>query len=444
MSAIRSHSARRSQQQVHTTELHPTTAQARPWLALVASTAGGVMVGLDGTATTIAAPYIARSVHATLPELELIANAYLVVLALGLLPAGRIADRFGRRATFITGVLAFGISSIAIALSGSVAALASFRAVQGFAGALLQPAALALLRTSFAPERRSLAIGIWSGMNALAIGVGPVIAGLLVQSFGWPTVFAVNLPIGIAAALGARLSVAESRAPGARVLSTLRVLLKQRTIAVAGFVIAASSFGIFGLLFMLTLYLQNVRAFSPVSAGLWLLAPTAVVVVSAPAGGVLGDRFGPRWPMATGLLLACAGIYGVGLVGVAAGYWQVVLPALAVGLGTGLCVVPATNALLTTAGERFTGMASAIQQAASQFGGLLGIAVLGTMLSRYVAGTLPDGAAGADEVAQGRAPVGLPAGFAHATFTSGMGLALCVAAGVTGACAIGAAIFARR
>lgn len=401
------------------------------------------MVGLDGTATTIAAPYIARSVHATLPDLELIANTYLVVLALGLLPAGRIADRFGRRATFVTGVLAFGISSVAIALSDSVPALVAFRGVQGFAGALLQPAALALLRSSFTAARLSLAIGVWSGMNALAIGVGPVIAGLIVESFGWPAVFAINLPVGFAAAIGARLAVAESRGPASRVLGALRTLLRQRRIAVPAFVIAGSSFGIFGLLFMLTLYLQNVRSFSPVLTGLWLLAPTSVVIVSALAGGVLGDRFGPRWPMTAGLLLAGAGTCGVGLAGVTAGYWQIVLPALAVGLGTGLCVVPATNQLLAVAGEAFTGMASAVQQAASQFGGLLGIAVLGTVLSTRVAGAIPAGK-DADAVAQGRAPAGLSPEFAHATFTAGMSTALFVAAVVTAACALGAGILARR
>lgn len=427
-----------------TTQVLVRPARAHPWLALAAATTGGVMVGLDGTAITIAAPYIARSAHATLPQLEIIANAYLVALALGLLPAGRVADRFGRRATFIAGVLAFGISSLAIAFSDTVPALAVFRAIQGLAGALLQPAALALLRTNFDEHRQGLAVGLWSGFNALAIGVGPVIAGAIVEYLQWEAVFAINLPIGVAAALACRFAVTESRAPDSRVLSALRTLLSQRGVVVPGCVIAVSSFGIFGLLFMLTLYLQNVRGFEPITAGLWLLAPTAIVIVSALVGGALGDRFGPRWPMVAGLVVAAVGTFGVGQAGVDTGYGPLVVPALAVGIGTGLCVVPATNALLAAAGEPLAGMASAVQQAASQFGGLIGIAVLGTVLSASVSAALPAQAVDPDAVAQGRVSAGIAPEVGHAVFVHGMGTALTVAAVITVVSAAATGVFARR
>ncbi|WP_020494996.1 MFS transporter [Sciscionella marina] len=429
---------------MNTTEVDAPRVGQRPWLALAATVVGAIMVGLDGTAVTIAAPYVARDVHATLPELEFIANAYLIALAVGLLPAGRVADRIGRRTTFMIGVLGFGFSSVGIAFSGSVTALIVFRAIQGLAGALLQPAALALLRTAFDGKRLPLALGVWSGVNALAIGLGPVLAGVIVEYLDWPAIFLINLPIGIIAAVSALFAVQESHARDATVFSSLRTLLTHRTVLVTGAVIALSSFGIFGLLFMLTLYLQNVLGLSPIVAGLWILGPTATVVFSALIGGALGERFGPRWPMSAGLLFVGCGIFGVAGAGQPAGYWQLVLPALGVGIGTGLCVVPATNALLAAAGERLTGIASAVQQAGSQFGGLLGIALLGTVLSSTVAGAVPAGTTGVDDIAQGMVPHGVSADVAHTAFTSGMNIALIAAAGITVLGALGTALLARR
>jgi len=155
-----------------------------PWLTLSAAVLGGAMVGLDGTVTTIAAPYLSRSVGASLGDLELIANAYLVALAVCLLPAGRLADRIGRRVTFVLGVGVFGLASLALALSASVPALVLLRTIQGVAGALLQPSALALLRNAFPAGKLGLPLGVWGGANALAIGLGPVIGGVIVEELG--------------------------------------------------------------------------------------------------------------------------------------------------------------------------------------------------------------------------------------------------------------------
>jgi MFS family permease len=423
------------------------TVTNRPWLVLAAAAVGAAMVGLDGTAITIAAPFIARTTAASLTDLQWIANAYLVTLAIGLLPAGRIADRFGRRATFMVGVLAFGISSVAIAFSASVTALIIFRAIQGLAGALLQPAAMAMMRNAFSKEKLPVALGVWGGVNALAIGLGPVFAGVIVQSFGWPAVFLVNLPIGVLAAVLGRVAVGESYGPGSKVFAAIRELLGDGRIAASTAMVALSSFGIFALLFMLTLYLQNVHGLSPIDAGLWMLLPTAIVLVSAPAGGVLGDKIGSAWPIGVGLAIVAVGLYGVAGVAPDSGYLRIVLPAAAVGIGTGLCVVAATNLLMATARESLAGMASAVQQAASQFGGVLGILVLGTLLSGTVSSVLGSRLtaagvdattaaavrAGTDEVAQGRVPVPGEAvrTAAHLAFTDGVHTALVVAAIIT-------------
>lgn len=254
------------------------------WLTLVASVLGGVMVGLDGTATTIAAPDLATSVGASLGELELIANAYLVALALALLPAGLLADRIGRRRTFVLGVLGFALSSLAIALSGSIITLVLFRVLQGLAGALLQPAGLALVRSAFGADRLGLPLGVWGGANALAIGLGPIVGGFLVHGFGWPSVFLINLPVAVAILALVAFAVEESTGDGAGGLAALRGLLAKRAVYVGSAMIAVSMFAVFGLLFLLTLYLQSVRGFDPVGAGVWMLPLTAAVVVSAPVG----------------------------------------------------------------------------------------------------------------------------------------------------------------
>jgi MFS family permease len=429
----------------------------RPWLALVAGVLGGAMVGLDGTAVTIAAPYISKSAGATLGQLELIANAYLIALAAGLLPAGRLADRIGRRRTFVLGVLGFGLASSGIALSGGVAALVLFRVLQGLAGALLQPAALALVRNAFPAGKLGLPLGIWGGANALAIGLGPVIAGVIVQGLRWQAVFVLNVPISVVTVALTYFAVAESTGPRRGVPGALRRLLADRAVSLASLMVAVSSFGVFGLLFLLTLFLQNVKGLPPIEAGVWMLAPTCVVVLSAPIGGLLAQRFGPRWPVFAGLIAVATGLVSLTLLDVGSGFSDLLYPAVIVGFGTGLCVVAATGTIMGAAPDESTGTASALQQVASQIGGVLGIATVGVVMSWRVSATLPVriGQAGlpraagevvlgsADSVAQGTIPAGFaPAtvggplsgavrAISHLSFVDAMGTTLLFAAGVS-------------
>ncbi|MCU1687175.1 MAG: transporter [Amycolatopsis sp.] len=436
----------------------------RPWTTLVAAVLGGAMVGLDGTAVTIAAPYISASVGATLGQLELIANAYLVALAIGLLPAGRLADRIGRRRTFVIGVLGFGLASLGIVLSSGVWPLVAFRVLQGLAGALLQPAALALLRKAFPADKLGLPLGIWGGANALAIGLGPIIAGSFVQGFGWQAVFALNVPIALVTVALTFFAVAESKGPAKAVRGTVRRLLADRAIWVGSLMVAASSFGVFTLLFLLTLYLQNAHGLSPITAGAWMLAPTCVVVLAAPIGGLLAQRFGPRWPVFAGLVLVAAGLTGFTLLDIGSTFTDLLGPGALVGFGTGLCVIAATEAMMGATPDSSTGMVSALQQVASQAGGVLGVVAVGVVMSWRVTATLPLHLAqaqlppsaadlvsrGHDEIAQGSLPAGLDAatvgqrlatavrGVGHLSFLDGMGATLLVAAGVSLLGALGA------
>ncbi len=412
------------------------------------------MVGLDGTAVTIAAPYISASVGATLGELELIANAYLIALAIGLLPAGRLADRFGRRKVFVAGVLGFAVASVGIALSGTVLALVLCRVLQGFAGALLQPAALALLRNAFPVEKIGLPLGIWGGANALAIGLGPVIAGVIVQGFDWPAVFLLNVPVA-AIVLGiTAYAVAESAGGKKERKGVLRSLLRLRAVHVGSVLVGFTSFAVFALLFLLTLFLQNVKGLPPIQAGAWMLPPTCVVVLSAPLGGLLAQRFGPRIPVATGFVLIAVGLAGIASLQAGAEFTDLLYPGALVGFGVGMSVIAATEAMLAATPEEETGTVSAVQQVASQAGGVLGIVTVGAVMSWQVLRSLPNRIAeaglpapigdavlsGADSVTQGNVPAGFEGGqtalssavrtISALGFTDGMGAALLVVAGV--------------
>lgn len=349
-----------------------------PWWTLVAVSLGGMMVTLDGTALTIAGPNIAHSVGASVPELQWIANSYLLALAAGLFPAGRLADRVGRRRMFVVGVVGFGLASLLIAAATTVWLLITLRTLQGLSGALLQPAALALLRAAFPPHRFDLAIGVWGGASALTIAAGPVIAGFVVQQFGWRVVFMVNAPVAALTLVMVWIAVAESRAAGAP--GRRRDLIRAPGVLLGAVLTALSYFSLFGLLFFLTLYLQDIRGLGPMSAGEWLLPFTAVIVVSAPIGGALTGRYGPRLPAAVGLLLVAAGMLGLLVLDADTTRLQMLPAALVMGLGTGIAMVAAIHLIVTGAPAGESALASALQQVATQLGGVAGILTLGLVM----------------------------------------------------------------
>lgn len=402
----------------------------RPVLTLITVSLGGMIVGLDGTALTIAGPDIARTVHASLTELQWIANAYLIALAVALFPAGRLADRIGRRRVFVAGVAGFGAVSLLIAASSSAWVLIALRAAQGVCGALLQPAALALVRSAFSGKRLDLALGVWGGAGALSIAAGPVFAGLIVQHFRWPAVFAVNAPIAAATVVLALCAVRESRAAGPP--GRPRDLLRAPGVALGTVLIGLSYFSLYGLLFFLTLYLQNLRGFDPIGAAGWLLPLTAVVVLSAPAGGALTARFGPRRPAVGGLVLVFVGMLGYLTLGPASTKAGMLPSALVAGAGTGIALIATTQIVITRAPASMAGLASALQQVATQLGGVAGIVVLGFVMSWRVGEVVPDGT-DVSQAAQGLGP-------AAAAFVPGFHAAVVAAAVVI---AVGAALATR-
>lgn len=416
-----------------------------PWLTLLAVAFGVTMVGLDGTVVAIANPAIARDLHANLSGLQWVTNGYLLALAVSLIIAGRLADRFGRKRVFLVGVVAFAAASVLVGLSSGIGMVILWRVVQGFAGALLQPASLAILRKAFPAEKLNMAIGIWGGVSALSIASGPIVGGLLVENIGWQSVFYLNVPVGLVALALGLYVIRESRDPeahgsfdlpgvvllagalfslvwglikaqergfgnalplgffaGAIVLGALFVVREHRasrpllplglfrsvSLSTATALVTLAFFALFGAFFFLTLYLQQVHGLTPVQAGVRLLPLTATFVFSSPLAGALTARFGPRPTLVAGMLLTSAGLFGLSRLAADSPYphlwpWFVVL-----GFGFGFVIVSGTEAIVGNAPIELAGVAGGLQQTGMQLGGVLGTTVFGTIMATQVGNVL--------------------------------------------------------
>ncbi|HEU5029335.1 MAG TPA: MFS transporter [Spirillospora sp.] len=494
-----------------------------PWLTLVAVALGVMMVGLDATVVSIANPAIAKDLGASLSGLQWVTNAYLLALAVTLIPAGKIADRFGRKRTFLAGVVGFGVASLAIGLSGGLGMVIFWRVVQGFAGALLQPASLAILRNTFPADKLNAAIGIWGSTVGISIAGGPIVAGLLVENVNWESVFFLNAPLGLVALLVGLWVIRESKdeeasgsfdLPGVALLTgalfalvwglikagehgfghatplvsfaasvvlfaafawnELRAehpllplsLFRSVSLSAATGLIVLGFFGMFGTIFFITLYLQQVHGMSPVDAGVRMLPMTGIFIVASPIAGALTNRFGPRLPLVLGMAFTATAMFGLSRIGVDAPYVQLWPWFVLVGLAFGMVIVAGTEAIVGNAPAHLAGVAGGLQQTASQVGGVLGTSVLGVLLSTKVGDVLfgrltesgvPAGAAhqlsGTDGlVAQGVAPVppGTPGPAAkaitdgsHLAFMDGFQTSLTVA-GAVAVVAVLAALLVRR
>lgn len=485
----------------------PTSRRDNPWWTLAATALGVIMVALDGTVVAIANPFIARDLGASLSDLQWVTNAYLLALAVLLIPAGWLGDHFGRRTMFLVGVVGFALTSLAVALSGSITEVIVFRALQGVAGALIMPNTLALLRKAFLPDKLNSALGIWGAVTAASTAGGPILAGVLVEHFSWASVFYINVPVGIIAlavglgvlrnsrdAATSRLDLAGLATLGAGlfllifgvikaqswswgdtrtlgfILGGLALLVafgvletrvanplipmrifRDRSVTIGSIAVLLNFFALFGVLFFISLYLQSVHGYSAVGAGVRTLPLTLLFVVSSPLSGALTGRFGPRVPIMLGLL--AVGISMVALLALDSESSYTVLwpPMVGIGIGIGLVVVASTEAIVGNTPPSLAGVAGGMQSTFMQLGGVLGSAVLGTVLSSRVGSVLTGKLTGAgvpsalakqlqgakEYVSQGVAPVpnATPGPLAqaittgsHAAFMSGLHVALVVAA----------------
>jgi EmrB/QacA subfamily drug resistance transporter len=414
-------------------------------LTLLAVALGVMMVALDGTVVSVANPTIQRDLHASLSGLQWVTNGYLLALAVALITGGKLGDLFGRRLVFSIGVVGFALASLGCALSGSIAMLVVFRVIQGLAGALLMPNTLAILRATFPADQLTKAVGIWGATSALAVASGPIVGGLLVEHVSWESIFLLNLPLGAITLVTTAAVVAESREPdverrfdfpGLALLSAglflvVWALIKAQSHAwlsayVLGFGIAglvclaafavresrASSpmlpldifrsrsvsagtalaiigfIGLFGVLFFITLYLQNVHGYSPIQTGVKMLPLTATFIVSPILGSVLTERLGPRWPLMAGMLILGGAFLGLTGLGVSSAYSDLWPWFVLIGLALGLIITATTQAVVGNVSVDRGGVAGGLQSTAQQLGGVLGTSILGSIIVSSVGSVL--------------------------------------------------------
>jgi EmrB/QacA subfamily drug resistance transporter len=421
--------------------------RGHPWLTLLAVALGVVMVTLDGTIVAIANPAIQADLKASLADVQWITNGYLLALAVSLITAGRLGDRFGHRQTFLVGIVGFAATSAAIGLSEGVTMVIAFRVLQGLFGALLMPAALGLLRAAFPAEKLNMAIGIWGAVIGASTAAGPIVGGLLVEHVSWESVFFINVPVGLLAVLLCLAILVDHRAekasrsfdvPGVVLLSCAMFCLVWAIIkapewgwgdsatlwflatAVGAFLsfllwearvrepllplgmfrsvplsagtvlMVLMAFGFMGGLFFVTFYLQNVHGMSPVDSGLHLLPLTAMMIVSSPVAGGLITKVGPRLPLVGAMLVTAVAMFGLSTLERGTGTLEMSLWFAVLGLGLAPVMVGATEVIVGNAPMEHAGVAGGLQQAAMQVGGSLGTAVLGAVMASRVHEALPE------------------------------------------------------
>ena len=396
------------------------------------------MVMLDNTVVNVALPKIQKDLGSGVSGLQWIVDAYTLIFASFMLTGGTIGDIFGRKRTFQTGLLVFSAGSLLCGVAPGIGVLILGRGIQGIGAAALLPGTLSILTNTFPdPAERAQAIGLWAGVSGLALAAGPVLGGFMVDSLGWQSVFFLNVPVGIIAFFVAARFVAESKNPEGRRLdlsgqvlgiamlgsltyaliegnaegwrSPLIVgLLVAAAVALVAFVIVETrgespmlqlhffrnstftaansvafliSFGMFGMFFFLSLYLQNVHGYSAVQAGVRFLPQTVAIIITAPLAGRLAGRIGSRLPMTIGLLMTGSALLLLTRAQVDTSYgllwWNFTLA----GVGMGLTMTPMTAAVMGTVPPARAGMASATTNTSREVGGVFGIALLGAIVT---------------------------------------------------------------
>ncbi|GAA2575850.1 MFS transporter [Streptomyces lienomycini] len=405
--------------------------------ALVITSVAGFMAALDNLVVTTALPSIREDLGGALHDLEWTVSAYTLTFAVLLMFGAALGDRFGRRRLFLVGITVFTAASAAAAMAPGIDSLIAARAVQGVGAAIMMPLTLTLLTAAVPAERRGMAYGIWGAVNGLAVASGPLVGGSLTEHISWQWIFWLNVPLGLALLPLARLRLAESHGPGARLdipgtllasgglfgivyglvrgpvdgwtgAVVLTSLLAGAALLV-GFVLygtraknpmlpmrlfrsrafsgvnAASLLmflGMFGSIFLLSQYMQGVLGYSPTEAGLRMLPWTGMPMLVAPIAGILSDRVGGRPVVAAGLFLQAAGLGYLASVITADASYAIQLPGLIIsGIGMALYFAPASALVMSSVAVREQGVASGANNALREVGGALGVAVMSSIFA---------------------------------------------------------------
>ncbi|MFC5831890.1 MFS transporter [Nonomuraea insulae] len=426
-----------------------------PWLVLLAVSLGVIMVMLDGTVVGIANPSIQADLKASMSDLQWVTSGYLLALAVFLITAGKLGDLFGHKRVFLIGVGGFALSSVGIGLSAQLAdiipgvtpagVLIGLRVLQGLFGALLQPAALALLRGAFPGERLNQAMGAWGAIIGLSSAAGPIVGGLLVEKVSWESVFFINAPVGIAALVLGFLLIKDNRVQTFSRVDWLGVLLlsgamfslvwtiikapewgwgdtttlsfvgafvvliaafifwqsrarqplvplslfANRSISIGTFLMMMVAFAMFGAMFFLGFFFQGVHGLSPLEAGLRMLPMSAGMIVASPLAGMLLGRLGPKVTMAGGLVITALSMFLMSQLSIDASFIESAIPFVLLAFGLSPVFVGATEIIVGNAPVELSGVAGGVQQSAMQVGGALGTAILGAVMAAEISSRLP-------------------------------------------------------
>jgi EmrB/QacA subfamily drug resistance transporter len=455
----------------------------RRWWTLGALCFALFMIMLDNTVVNVALPAIKQDLGISTSELEWTVAAYALTFASLLLTGGKLGDLLGRRLIFVIGLAVFTLSSLACGLSSSAPQLISARAVQGVGAALMMPATLSIISATFRAQERGMAIGIWAGVSAMALAIGPLLGGLITEHASWNWIFYVNVPIGALGILAALVVVPESRdtsheqrldLPGlltsgvgllalvyalieanqfgwtsARILGLFAVavvsltafvvlelhqrlpmldltLFRNGTFAGANLVAILVTLAMFGIFVFFPIYMQTFRGWSPVQAGAALLPWTLMVVIFAPIAGKLSDRVGSRWLIAGGMATVSLCCILLSTVTLHSSFWHMLPAFLLGGLGMSFVMTPMSAAAMGAAPVAKAGVASGVLNTFRQVGVALGIGITGAIVADRAAAAVRGGASPQEAFVHGL------------TFAMRVSAAICLGA------AIAAALLVRR
>jgi EmrB/QacA subfamily drug resistance transporter len=414
----------------------------RKWWTLAAVSFGLFMIMLDNTVVNVALPSIQRDLQADLSELEWVVAGYALTFAALMLIGGKMADAFGRRLMFVLGIVVFTLASLACGLAESGETLIAARVVQGAGAALMNPATLSIIAATFPPAQRGTAIGIWAGVSALALAIGPLAGGLLTEHLGWNWIFFVNIPVGVLGIVASFLLIDESRdtthegldIPGLaasgvglfaltfgfieansygwsspEILGAFAVaaialvgfvvlekrqrapmlpldLFKNRTYTGANTVILLVALAMFGVFFFVSLYMQNILGYSAVETGAAFLPMTILIILIAPIAGKTTDRIGSRSLMTAGMVLVAVQLLYFSRLSADATFWNLLPGLLVGGAGMALTMTPSAAAATRAVPVDKAGVGAAVLNAFRQVGGSLGIAVMGAIVAGAAGG----------------------------------------------------------
>ena len=415
------------------------TARARTIWTFAITSIALFMVTLDNLVVSTALPVIRTDLHATIQGLEWTVNAYTLTFAVLLLTGAALGDRFGRKRMFVVGLAIFTGASAAAALAPSMDLLIAARAVQGMGAAIVMPLTLTILSNAVPPERRGIALGAWSGISGLAVAMGPLVGGAVVEGLSWQWIFWINVPIGLLTIPFALSRLGESRGPDRELdlpglglvsvglLGVVWALIRGNSlgwtspqivgafvgglVVLAGFVIwelratapmlpmrffrnrtfaAANTaslfmfFGMFGSIFLLAQFLQTVQGYSPLQAGLRILPWTVAPIFVSPIAGAFSDRIGGRPLMAIGLSLQAIGLAWLATVSTpTVPYADLIVPFIVSGVGMALFFAPVANVVLSAVRREEEGKASGANNAVRELGGVFGVAVLASIFTSH-------------------------------------------------------------